>query len=81
MIISHRVAQGILTAGDFVFFIMYIGQLYGPLNIIGWVYQMTNSSLINTEKLLRILNEPTEINDKPGALDLVVTDGEIEFGE
>ncbi|EIM83057.1 P-loop containing nucleoside triphosphate hydrolase protein [Stereum hirsutum FP-91666 SS1] len=79
MIISHRVAQGVLSASDFVFFIMYLGQLYGPLNIIGWIYQMTNSSLINTEKLLRILNEPTEINDKPGAQDLVVTDGEIEF--
>jgi hypothetical protein len=37
-------------------------------------------TLVDAEKLLELLNEPTEINDKPGALDLVVSDGEIEFG-
>lgn len=38
-----------------------------------------NQSLVDTEKLLKLLNEPTEINDKPNAPDLVVQDGEIEF--
>lgn len=35
---------------------------------------------MDTEKLLALLNEPTEINDKENAKDLIVTDGEIEFG-
>lgn len=39
-----------------------------------------NQSLVDTEKLLKLLNEPTEINDKPDAPELVVQDGEIEFG-
>lgn len=30
---------------------------------------------------MKLLDEPTEVNDKPGAPDLVVDDGEIEFGE
>lgn len=34
---------------------------------------------MDTEKLLKLLNEPTEVNDKPGAPDLIVTNGEIEF--
>jgi ABC-type transport system involved in Fe-S cluster assembly fused permease/ATPase subunit len=34
---------------------------------------------VDTEKLLKLLNEPTEVNDKPGAPDLIVNDGEIEF--
>jgi ABC-type multidrug transport system fused ATPase/permease subunit len=29
---------------------------------------------------LALLNEPTEVNDKPNAPDLIVNDGEIEFG-
>jgi len=37
-------------------------------------------TLVDAEKLLELLNEPTDINDKPGAPDLVVSDGEIEFG-
>ncbi|PSS18899.1 hypothetical protein PHLCEN_2v3185 [Hermanssonia centrifuga] len=45
-----------------------------PWDIKYWV----NQSLVDTEKLL---NEPAEVNDKPGASDLTVEDGEIEFGE
>jgi len=38
-----------------------------------------NQSLVDTEKLLKLLNEPTEVNDKPNAPDLIVENGEIEF--
>ena len=40
-----------------------------------------NQSLIDTEKLLALLNEPTEVNDRPNAPDLIIKDGEIEFGK
>lgn len=36
--------------------------------------------MVDTERLMKLLDEPTEVNDKPGAPDLVVDDGEIEFG-
>lgn len=29
---------------------------------------------------MKLLNEPTEVNDRPNAPDLLVSDGEIEFG-
>lgn len=35
---------------------------------------------MDTEKLLALLNEPTEVNDKEGATNLAVYSGEIEFG-
>jgi ABC-type transport system involved in Fe-S cluster assembly fused permease/ATPase subunit len=35
--------------------------------------------LVDTEKLLKLLDEPTEVNDKPGAPELIVDQGEIEF--
>lgn len=56
-------------------------QLYGPLNMLGLVYRSVNQSLVDTEKLLKLLNEPSEVNDKPDASDLIVEDGSIEFGE
>ena len=59
---------------------LLISQLYGPLNSLGYIYRSINQSLVDTEKLLKLLNEPTEINDKPNAPDLLVGDGEIEFG-
>ena len=55
-------------------------QLYSPLNQLGPLYHSINQSLVDTEKLLTLLNEPTEVNDNPNAPDLIVRDGEIEFG-
>ncbi len=48
--------------------------------MLGSIYRSINQNLVDTEKLLNLLNEPTEVNDKPGAPDLVVTDGVITFG-
>ena len=56
-------------------------KLYGPLAMLGSVYRSINQGLVDTEKLLKLLNEPTDVNDKPDAIDLIVTDGEIEFGK
>ncbi|KAF9007997.1 hypothetical protein BDQ17DRAFT_1455635 [Cyathus striatus] len=79
LIVARRVTDGRSKASDFVIFITYLAQLYGPLNQLGYIYRSVNQSLIDTEKLLALLNEPTEVNDKPNAPDLIVNDGEIEF--
>ena len=50
------------------------------MNQLGYIYRSVNKSLVDTEKLLALLNEPTEVNDKENATPLVVTNGEIEFG-
>ncbi|KAG8731382.1 hypothetical protein FRC11_004325 [Ceratobasidium sp. 423] len=63
----------------YVVFITYLAQLYGPLNTLAMFYRSITQSLIDTERLLDLLNEPSEVQDKPGARELVVTDGVIEF--
>ncbi|KAG2099663.1 hypothetical protein BD769DRAFT_1305262, partial [Suillus cothurnatus] len=55
-------------------------QLYFLLPNLGNVYYTTNQSLTNTEKLLYLFNEPTEVIDEPDAKELVVSNGEVEFG-
>jgi ABC-type transport system involved in Fe-S cluster assembly fused permease/ATPase subunit len=55
-------------------------QLYLPLYDLGALYRTLNTTLIDTEKLLQLLSEPIEVQDKPGATDLIVQDGEIDFG-
>lgn len=47
---------------------------------MGYIYRSINTSLVDTERLLALLNEATEVNDKPDAPNLMVYDGEIEFG-
>ncbi|KAH9858534.1 hypothetical protein C2E23DRAFT_908588 [Lenzites betulinus] len=79
MIVAMRVVRGQSQPHQFVFFITYLAQLYGPLNMLGYLYRTINQSLVDTERLLKLLSEPTEINDRPNAPDLIVENGEIEF--
>ncbi|KIK67026.1 hypothetical protein GYMLUDRAFT_92865 [Collybiopsis luxurians FD-317 M1] len=79
IIVARRIVRGELHTKDFVIFITYLAQLYGPLNQLGTIYRAVNQSLVDTEKLLDLLNEPTEVNDLPNAPDLIVENGEIEF--
>ncbi|THV06790.1 hypothetical protein K435DRAFT_834092 [Dendrothele bispora CBS 962.96] len=78
MIVALRITEK-GDASSFVMFIAYLAQLYAPLNQLGYTYRSMNQSLVDTEKLLKLLNEPTDVNDMPDAPDLVVDDGEIEF--
>jgi ABC-type transport system involved in Fe-S cluster assembly fused permease/ATPase subunit len=57
-----------------------LSQLYGPLNNLGYIYRSINQSLVDTERLFKLLDEPTDVNDKPDAQELIVHEGEIEFG-
>ncbi|PPQ99711.1 hypothetical protein CVT24_009694 [Panaeolus cyanescens] len=79
IVVRDILAQPEPHASNFVYFITYLVQLYGPLNQLGYIYRSVNQALVDTEKLLDLLNEPTDVNDKEGAPDLIVQDGEIEF--
>ena len=76
---GQGVAAGGMTIGDFVLVNSYLLQLYAPLNILGMVYRNVKQSLTDVEAMYRLLAEPAEIEDKPGAPDLVVPRGRIVF--
>lgn len=51
LIIAYNVTRGRANPGEFVVFLVYLGQLYGPLNSLGMLYRSLNSvSLILTMK-------------------------------
>ncbi|KAG1887965.1 ABC transporter type 1, transmembrane domain-containing protein, partial [Suillus fuscotomentosus] len=61
LIVASRITRGQSNTSDFVVFITYYAQLYFSLSNLGGVYRVINQSLIDTEKLLHLLNEPTEV--------------------
>ena len=67
------------TVGDFVLVNAIMIQLYQPLNFMGLVYREVKQAIIDIEMMFAILDQQSEIVDRPGAAGLVVTQGCVRF--
>ncbi|WFD36335.1 ATP-binding cassette-type vacuolar membrane transporter Hmt1 [Malassezia cuniculi] len=77
--VAHRVVIGAATASQFVVFVSYLQQVYQPLSMLGTLYRVVNQNLVDTDKLMELLDEEVDIKDMPGAPDIQVNGGAIEF--
>lgn len=76
---AQAIMAGEQTIGDFVLINALLMQLSIPLNFIGFVYREIRQGLVDIEEMFKLLDVPAEIEDKPGAPDLAVNGGEVEF--
>ncbi len=76
---AYAVADGRQTVGDFVLVNALMIQLYLPLNFMGSVYRDIRQGLIDVEEMFKVLAVGAEVADRPGAMPLKVTAGEVTF--
>src|SRR5207248_6959794 len=76
---AYGIKAGTNTVGDLVMINTMMIQLYQPLNFMGMVYREIKQAVIDIETMFAILTRKPEIEDKPGAEPLVVTQGAIRF--
>jgi ABC-type transport system involved in Fe-S cluster assembly fused permease/ATPase subunit len=76
---AYGVRSGTNTVGDFVMINAMMIQLYQPLNFMGLVYREIKQAVIDIEFMFAMLARKPEIEDKPAAPALKVTEGAIRF--
>jgi ATP-binding cassette, subfamily B, heavy metal transporter len=80
MILSaYAVADGRQTIGDFVLINAMLTQLYIPLNFMGMVYREIKQGMVDIETMFGLLDQKPEVQDRPGAPDVVIKDAAIRF--
>jgi ATP-binding cassette subfamily B protein len=76
---GRLVIDGQLTIGAFVAFNVYLLMLVFPLRMLGmWIGQIQRATA-SGERIFEILDEPEEIRERPGALELSAGGGRITF--
>jgi ATP-binding cassette, subfamily B, heavy metal transporter len=79
LLAGHEVVRGSMSLGDFVMVNAYMVQLFMPLNFLGFVYRQMKQSLVDMERMFKLLGRNTQIADKPGAVPLRHARGDIRF--
>ena len=76
---TASVVDGAMTIGDLVLVNAFMLQLFIPLNFLGIVYRQIKYSMADMDLVFKLLERQPEIQDRPGATELLLKQGEIRF--
>jgi len=79
LLAAEGVVSGAFTLGDLVLVNGLLIQLYIPLNVLGMVYRNIKQSLLDMDRMFRLLSENREIEDRAGAAALPAGPATVEF--
>ena len=76
---ARMVTSGSLTPGGFVAFNLYLAMLVTPLRSLGmWIGQAQRATAAG-ERIFQVMDEPEDVKDAPGAVELPRGEGAIRF--
>ncbi len=76
---SWRVANGDMMVGDVIAFITTLILMVQPVRAIGTLNAVTQEGLAACERILTLLDTPCKIRDRPGAVNMTVKHGQVDY--
>ncbi len=71
--------SGSVTPGTLVALAAFVGRIYGPLTSLTNARVEVMTAFVSFERVFEVLDAPSPIQDRPGAVDLVAPRGRIEL--
>ena len=78
---ARQVQAGLMTVGGFVMVMAYLAQLYAPLQTITQKIADLQTGFVSAERVFSVLDEPTEVIEKPHAKVLQRAQGSVIFDQ
>jgi ATP-binding cassette subfamily B protein len=75
------VMAGTASVGQFIMVNALMLQLFMPLNFMGMVYREIKQGITDIERMMEVLDQKPEVEDKPDARPLVVAGGTVRFDD
>ncbi|MDE6357808.1 MAG: ABC transporter ATP-binding protein/permease, partial [Eubacteriales bacterium] len=69
----------VITAGILVSFSSYIGRFWSPINTLASFYNSLINAVAYIERIFETIDEPIDVKDKDGAIEMPEIEGNIEF--
>lgn len=76
---AHRVSQGRAPVGSFVTLMSYWSTIEGPLASVSYSVRQLSQMLIDSERLMELLNTKPSVKEAPEAPPLQITKAKVEF--
>ncbi len=78
---GQAVTHGEVTVGVLMAFLAYVTRFFQPIQELSRLYTTMQSAMAGGEQVLRLLDTPVEVQDRPEALEMPPIRGEIEFDQ
>jgi ATP-binding cassette, subfamily B, multidrug efflux pump len=76
---STLVLQGAVTVGELAAFIMYLGMFFGPIQVMGDLYNSLLSTAASAERIFQLLDTKPAVVNRPEARAMPRVSGAVKF--
>jgi ABC-type multidrug transport system fused ATPase/permease subunit len=76
---AHRFFAGSIEIGTLLAFMLYLSNFFDPVQQLSQLYNTFLSATAALDKIMDVMDDEPEIEDRPGALDLPAIEGLVAF--